>query len=146
MGIRVYLENIVLLFSLEISLKYQSRDIINCCCMRYVLSEDLGSVNPMHEFICMWNAISCDVDDNIDMRLCWWWYWYGMMLMLMMILRWNDVDDDIEMRWCWCWWCHHGGCMLCMYMRGAVTYWISLEKEVDWFKNFKRPWRGKGIA
>ena len=33
-----------------------------------------------------------------------------------------DVDDDIEMRWCWCWQCRWDECMLCMYMRGLVTY------------------------
>ena len=32
--------------------------------------------------------------------------------------------------------------MLCMYMEDAITYWISLEREGDWFKNFKCPWRG----
>ena len=48
----------VLLFTYLIynfSIKYQSRDIMDCCCMRLVLSEDLGSVNPRHKiymYIC----------------------------------------------------------------------------------------------
>ena len=36
------LNTIVLLFNLEISLKYESRNIMDCCCMRFVLSVDLG--------------------------------------------------------------------------------------------------------
>ena len=37
--------------------------------MRFMLPEDLGNVNPRHEFIlCMWNVIACDVDEDIEMR------------------------------------------------------------------------------
>ena len=32
--------------------------------MRFMLPEDLGNVNPRHEFI--WNVIACDVD--VEMR------------------------------------------------------------------------------
>jgi len=45
---------IVFLFNLEFSLKYQSHNIMDCCCMRFMLSEDLGNVNHGHEFICMY--------------------------------------------------------------------------------------------
>ena len=52
-----------------------------CYCMRLVLSEDLGNVNPKHEnlYVYMWNAITDD---------------------MLMTLRWNDVDvnDNINMR------------------------------------------------
>jgi len=42
--------------------------------MRFMLSEDLGNVNPGHEFICMyvcmWNVIACDVDvDDVIMMM-----------------------------------------------------------------------------
>jgi len=83
------LNTIVLIFNLEFSIKYQSHDIMDCCCMRFMLPEDLGNVNPMHEFICMY--VECD----------WLWCWDEMILMLMIMLTWDDVDvdNDIEMRW-----------------------------------------------
>ena len=60
---------IVLLLNLKFSLKYQSRNIMDCCCMRFVLFEDLRNVNSgMNLYVCMWNTIACDFDDNIDMR------------------------------------------------------------------------------
>jgi len=103
------------------------------CCKRFVLPEDLGNVNPGHEFISMY--MEC------DFLSCWWWYWYEMMLMLMMILRWDDVevDNDIEMRWCW--WCHCDDvCCVCTY---GVQWprWISLEGETECLTSFKHPWR-----
>jgi len=59
MGIRVCLNTIIFLFNLEFSLKkYESRGIIDCCCMRFMLPEDLGNVNPWHEFMCMY--VECD--------------------------------------------------------------------------------------
>ena len=57
------------LFNLEFSLKYQSRDIMDCHCMRFVLSEDLGNVNLRHEFVCIY--------------VCGMW----LLVMLMMMLR-----------------------------------------------------------
>ena len=34
-----------------------------------MLLEDLGNVNPGHEFMCMYvNVIACDVDDDIEMK------------------------------------------------------------------------------
>jgi len=118
MGIRVFLNTIVLFFNLEFSLKYQSHDIMDCCCIRFMLSEDLENVNPRHEFICMYVESDC--------LWCWWRCWdemilmLMMMLMLIMILRCDDanVDNDIEMRWCcccWCWWCHCDVCCICTW-------------------------------
>ena len=48
------LNTMVLLFNLKFSLKYQSRDIMDGCCMRLMLFEGLGNVNPKHEFISMY--------------------------------------------------------------------------------------------
>ena len=63
------MNTIVLLFNLEFSLKHQSHDIMDSCYMRFMLPEDLGNVNPMHEFILyMWNVIAYDVDDDVEMR------------------------------------------------------------------------------
>ena len=44
-----------------------------------------------------------------------------LMFIIMLIRDDVDVNDDIEMRLCWFWWCHYDGCMLSMYMRDAVT-------------------------
>ena len=117
------LNTIFLLFNLEFSLKYHSRDIMDGFCIRFVLSDDLGNVNSRHEFISVY--VECDC------LSCWWWYWYEMMLM--MILRWDDVDvdNDIEMRWCWCWWCHCDDvCCVCTW---GVQWpsWMSLVGEID---------------
>ena len=60
------LNTIMLLFNLDFSLKYQSHDILDCCCMRFMLPEDLANVDPRHEFI--WNVIAYDVDDDVEMR------------------------------------------------------------------------------
>ena len=46
----------------------------NCCCMRLVLSEDLGSVNPRHKnlYIYIYDVVDdVDVYDNNDIRWCW---------------------------------------------------------------------------
>jgi len=59
MGIRVCLNVIVFLFNLEFSLKYESRGIIDCCCMRFMFLEDLGNMNPRHEFMCMYVERDC---------------------------------------------------------------------------------------
>ena len=61
---------IVLHFNLEFFVKYQSRGIMDCYCMRFVLFEDLGNMNPKHEFmcVCVWIMIACDVDDDNEMR------------------------------------------------------------------------------
>jgi len=47
--------------------------------MWFMLSEDLGNVNPKHEFICiyMWNVIAC----------------------VLVTLRWDDVDLMMPLRW-----------------------------------------------
>ena len=53
---------IVLLFNLEFFLKYQSRGIIDCYCMRFVLFEDLENVNPGHEFVCVCVSVCVEYD------------------------------------------------------------------------------------
>ena len=65
-----FLYIIVLHFNLEFFVKYQSRGIMDCYCMRFVLFEDLGNMNPKHEFmcVCVWIMIACDVDDDNEMR------------------------------------------------------------------------------
>ena len=77
--------------------------------------------------ILRWDNI--DVDDDI---------WDEMTLMLMMTLRWDNVDVDVNDV------IVMGVGYVCTW--GAVTCWIYLEREGDWFQNSKHPWRGEEIA
>ena len=135
---------IVLLFNLEFFLKYQSRGIMNHYYMWFMLSEDLGNMNPRHEFICIYmcgggggNAIACDADD-IEMKWCWYWWchWDGCvymyicgmwLFMMLMTLRWDDVDIDdvIEMD------------VSCVCTLGVQWPCLDILGEGNWFKNYK---------
>ena len=130
MGMRVCFVNHCF-FNLEFFPKIQSHDIVDCCCIRLMLFEDLGSVNLRHE-ISMYVFVGCDywwccyrwkcwyemmlllmiiltkndvvIGDNIDMRmmLLLMIMWHEVMLLFMIILKWDDVDDDNVIEMRWC--------------------------------------------
>ena len=52
---------IIVLLNLEFSLKYHSRGNMDCYCMIFVLSKDLGNVNLRHEFVYIYIYEECNI-------------------------------------------------------------------------------------